>query len=743
MLSRARARLAARDSNRRALRRGFRVALVVPVTLAALMNLPWISQGALFGVFSCLSLLVFADFGGDARRRTWSYLATTAAGVPLVAVGAFAGQTMWSSVLMMAVVAMIVGMIGVLRGPVTSAQSVLLLGTVITLTASSPSSALVDVVAWTIGGLTATAAASLLWPVSPTRLTRRHLATTLDAVADAVNARWGAAADPDALQEARRRLNASLEALHESYDGNLARPAGATSTERALAELVDEVSRLRFMQKWEDLSEHKDPRLRASAEELAAVTGEALQSCANRLRGGRGSISTRALLEARQRNLTQVADWLPSDSSPHDPTAKRQQIDDMFPLRITNVLAARISDQTIALGARAGDEPSDPGGPLSPVRTDPPGKRQRLRAHASWDSPWFRNALRSMVALSLSIAVAKSVTLEHPFWIVLGTLSALRFDALGTGRTARQALIGTVAGVVVSAGLIVLLGPDTWAWWFIFPGALFLAAYTPGTFSLAVGQAAFSLVIIVMFSIVTPARLETATTRVVDVALGLAISLIVSLLMWPRGVVQTLNKRFSEAMTAACDLYVAAVDWLAGGAIDDRLLAGFQERSFEALDRATEALDLSIAQRPPQAIELSRWTMFSNTVGHVDFAARLTGPAAAIVRSHGIRKPVPDALVGPLLTGANEVRAHLLSVSEQWYEQQGPGDPESTREAEESQFPLSPTVVTQRQAVDAYLAGPGDWHGSGGDPRPVIVTWLTDWTAMLDRGAQVLARSLD
>ena len=55
---------------------------------------------------------------------------------------------------------------------------------------------------------------------------------------------------------------------------------------------------------------------------------------------------------------------------------------------------------------------------------------------------------------------------------------------------------------------------------------------TPGTFSLAIGQAAFSLVVM-LFSIVTPARLETATARVVDVALGLAISLLVSVLMWP------------------------------------------------------------------------------------------------------------------------------------------------------------------------------------------------------------------
>ena len=46
-------------------------------------------------------------------------------------------------------------------------------------------------------------------------------------------------------------------------------------------------------------------------------------------------------------------------------------------------------------------------------------------------------------------------------------------------------------------------------------------------------------------------------------------------------------------------------------------------------------------------------------------------------------------------------------------------------------------------AIDAFLAGPRDWTGSGSDPRPVIITWLTDWSAMLDRGSQVLARSID
>jgi uncharacterized membrane protein YccC len=748
MLSRARASLVARDANYRALRRGLRVALVVPLTLLMLTQLPWISQGALFGVFSCLALLVFADFGGDLPRRATAYLATTAAGIPLVLIGAFAGQALWSSVLMMAVVAMIVGVLGVLRGPVTSAQSALLLATVITLTASSPDLVLPDVAAWVVGGLIATVAATLLWPARSGRPIRRHIADTLDAVADAVSARWGPDADRGALVRARQHLNECVDTLHSIYDGDLARPSGLTSSERALAELVDEISRLRYMQKWEDLAEHWDSRLREPAEQLAEVAIAGLSSCSGRLRGEAGHLSPRPLMQARQQNLTDVSDWLDEGVDPARASAKRQQIDDMFPLRITNLVTSRIIDQTIALKPQPGDEPSDSIGDSQELATAPPtrppGKRQRLRAHLSWDSPWFRNALRSAVALSLSIAVAKTVNLEHPFWIVLGTLSALRFDALGTGRTARQALVGTTAGVVIGAALIWVFGPDPAVWWAIFPVTLFFAAYTPGTFSLAVGQAAFSLVVIVMFSIVSPARLDTATARLVDVALGLAISLVVSVLMWPRGVVQTLSRRFEEAMTAACDFYVASVDWMAGGAIDGRLLAGYRQRSFEARDRATEALDLSIAQRPPEAVQLGRWTMFSNTVAHVDFSAGLTGPAVALVSSRGSQKPVPDPLVGPMLAGANHVRDQLLEVTQRWCASQLTGHPRTTvREAEMTDLQLPDTVISQRRAIDAYLTGSRDWIGSGSDPRPVIITWLTDWSAMLERGAQVLARSMD
>lgn len=190
MLQSLRKALLANDPRGRALGRGLRVALVVPVTMAVLLQIPWVSQGALMGAFASLALLVFADFGGPLRQRFTANIVTTLAGVPLLVLGAYAGQNVWTSVAAMALVAMVIGLLGVLRGLIAAAQSVLLLATVLAITASTPALLGPDLVCWLVGGLAAALSAVLLWPTHSKRPIRRRVADVLDAVADASEARW-------------------------------------------------------------------------------------------------------------------------------------------------------------------------------------------------------------------------------------------------------------------------------------------------------------------------------------------------------------------------------------------------------------------------------------------------------------------------------------------------------------------------------------------------------------------------
>ena len=67
-------------------------------------------------------------------------------------------------------------------------------------------------------------------------------------------------------------------------------------------------------------------------------------------------------------------------------------------------------------------------------------------SHFSFRSVWFRNALRGAIGLALAVVVIEVTNVPHGFWVVLGTMSVLRSNALGTGATALRAVGGTALG---------------------------------------------------------------------------------------------------------------------------------------------------------------------------------------------------------------------------------------------------------------------------------------------------------
>ena len=59
---------------------------------------------------------------------------------------------------------------------------------------------------------------------------------------------------------------------------------------------------------------------------------------------------------------------------------------------------------------------------------------------------WLHNSLRGAAALALAVYVADAADVQHGFWVVFGTLSVLRSNALSTGQNVVRALVGTTAG---------------------------------------------------------------------------------------------------------------------------------------------------------------------------------------------------------------------------------------------------------------------------------------------------------
>jgi len=162
------------------------------------------------------------------------------------------------------------------------------------------------------------------------------------------------------------------------------------------------------------------------------------------------------------------------------------------------------------------------------------------------------------------VSVAKVSDVQHAFWIVLGTLSVLRSSASATGSTALRGLAGTIGGFAVGAALLVGIGTSPTALWVAFPLAVLVAAYTPGTAPFVVGQAAFTVTIVVLFNLLVPAGWQVGLLRVEDVAIGSAVSLVVGFLFWPRGVSSVVGDNLADAFRSGASYLGDATRWALG-----------------------------------------------------------------------------------------------------------------------------------------------------------------------------------
>ena len=154
--------------------------------------------------------------------------------------------------------------------------------------------------------------------------------------------------------------------------------------------------------------------------------------------------------------------------------------------------------------------------------------------------------------------------MQHGFWVVLGTLSVLRTNAASTGSTALRALAGTVVGFVVGAALLLAIGTGPTALWIALPVAVLIASYAPGTAPFAVGQAAFTVTVLVLFNLLAPAGWTVGLLRVEDVAIGCVVSLVVGALFWPRGAAGIVGDDLADAYRDGGAYLTQAVDWALG-----------------------------------------------------------------------------------------------------------------------------------------------------------------------------------
>jgi uncharacterized membrane protein YccC len=195
----------------------------------------------------------------------------------------------------------------------------------------------------------------------------------------------------------------------------------------------------------------------------------------------------------------------------------------------------------------------------------------------------------------------------------------LRSNALGTGWSILSALVGTSAGIVIGALLVIGIGSHQVVLWGVLPVAVLLAAYAPRAISFAAGQAAFTVVLFVLFNIIQPVGWTVGVVRVEDVAIGFAISLGVGLLFWPRGAASLLRENIAAAYARGADYVVATTRQLIDGDVSEDA-----ERAERAADAALHRLDDVFRQYLAER---------SATEFYVENVAALVGGAARLRRA--------------------------------------------------------------------------------------------------------------
>ncbi|SNY72136.1 FUSC family protein [Paractinoplanes atraurantiacus] len=589
-----------RDPGLLAIRRAVRVTLVACLGFYLcryVFDLPAMAPYALFGT---VALGALSQIPGSPRQRAMTLIAVLPVAWALVSVGTLLSVSNWAAAAGMFVLGFTVSFVGV-GGPrlVGLAAGMQLLYILPCFPPYDPGSLPQRLAGVTMAVVLLAAAELLLWP-DPTPMPYRErlaravalLSACFDALADdwsgspgtpgrsapaallpeAASAQAGrsrpAALVPEvtgaaSAQAGRSRLAALLpevteaaEALRPSRLPPGLRPASASRRDRALSAaagtarlLVGRTADLYF------LEDKQAVTLPAAARLLRAAAG-CTDSVASWL-SGRGPLPDTGKLAAA------LADFRRARTET-DPSGLPPERLELGALALT--LGEWTKSLVFAVRIASGERPPAlvQGSFWYARRSTPYLWWHRLKENLTPRSVAFQGALRLAAALAVARLVAGGLDLSHGFWVLLTILTVLRASAAETRSTLKPALIGTIGGSVVAAGLL-LLNVDPTVYVVILP-LVMIAGFASGPLlGLGWSQALFTLVITLVFAQVTPVDWRLAEVRVLDVVIGAVVGVLIGLFAWPRGGAGELRRAAANFMSASAEVVRETVAVMASG----------------------------------------------------------------------------------------------------------------------------------------------------------------------------------
>ena len=729
--------LGQRDRDFAALRRAGRTAIVMPALFAIGDKLIVNPVLATFAAFGSFAMLLLVDFGGPLRERLQAQAALALSGFVLVCLGTLVSQSVWLSALVMALVGFAVLFAGVVSSVLAGASTSLLLAFILPVTLAGPASSIPDrLEGWAMASGAALLAVGLLWP-APTRGPLRAAAT---AACRALAARLRAEVAYRLSHEDRafvrdhehaiEQADAAVMGLRTVFLATPYRPASLSTAGRTTVRLVDELGWLSAIV---DDAARPTPdtpvnqqacavkiaaaaALERGADLLSVMGGDCgeLYAALDELRealdeleeGATADLPVRASNGGVQTGQDGAETAAGEFITSLDPSFRAQELGFAVTAIGANIDLTAAAERRSWAERLLGRQPQGVAGTLTAAQ-------QRATAHVDRNSVWLHNSVRGAAGLALAVLVANETGVQHSFWVVLGTLSVLRSNALNTGENVIRGLLGTVAGFVVGGALLALIGTNTTLLWFLLPVAILLAGVAPAAISFAAGQAAFTLTLVFLYNIIQPAGWKIGLLRVEDIAIGCAVSLAVGLLFWPRGAGAALRRALANAYVESIDYLASAVDF--GMRRCDDALAAPQAPAEDAARAAAAARRLDdtfrsyLAERGAKPLPLAAITSLVSGVGGLRLAAD------AVL---DIWRREDGAVVGD----RSAARGELLRSSElvkRWYEDLAA----SLVDGRPPREPLTHDRVADARLVDAVRR---DLRGENGKASATAVRMI--WT---------------